>query len=402
MSGSQRVGSFCFFHHLVLTYSHFLRLFAVPKFEELLPALPDSEERVQDFMFLPEVDRTFRFEQVDARGSSSDPDMSTGKFVAHISTFCNYLSFMSVHDLLGSRATHSSSKYNLSDINDVIFGATAVVKRVKTPLQIPKAPVPLPVESSGSGIKKRKTLEILDLTVDDLESAEVMKKLATMVEMATDQISRRKQDKQMRRRSSWNKVRRRLRITTNKMPFSDTQKVPLKTPKSATEDTCGVEHVGLLVLRLEICFVVEGIGFHSHLANVSGKCEEWHEEEGDDAVDHEQKLRLMNREMTKKVEELEKERDRLAEENLNLKTEKIDTLKQHLSEAEEVMADSRTSAAIAVLQARIEMAGENPSNWDVAGWKDALIRLMGSEAEGSIEEKVPEKVEKSKSIVATF
>ena len=38
-------------------------------------------------------------------------------------------------------------------------------------------------------------------------------------------------------------------------------------------------------------------------------------------------LRLMNREMTKKVEELEKERDRLANENLNLKTEKIDTLK---------------------------------------------------------------------------
>ena len=73
-------------------------------------------------------------------------------------------------------------------------------------------------------------------------------------------------------------------------------------------------------------------------------------------------LRLMNREMTKKVEELEKERDRLADENLNLKTEKIDTLKQHLSEVEEVMADSRTSAAIAVLQARIEMAGEDPSN----------------------------------------
>ena len=66
----------------------------------------------------------------------------------------------------------------MSDLNDVISGATAVVKRVKTPLQNPKAPVPL----LGSGIKKRKTLEILDLTVDDLERAEVMKKLATMVE----------------------------------------------------------------------------------------------------------------------------------------------------------------------------------------------------------------------------
>ena len=87
-----------------------------------------------------------------------------------------------VFDLSGSRATRSSSRYNLADLNDVISGATAIVKRKKTPLQIPKAPVPLPVDSSGSGIKKRKTLEILDLTVDDLEPTEVMKKLATMVE----------------------------------------------------------------------------------------------------------------------------------------------------------------------------------------------------------------------------
>ena len=70
----------------------------------------------------------------------------------------------------------------MADLNEVISGATAVVKRVKTPLQIPKAPVPLPVDSLVSGIKKRKNLEILDLTIDDLEPAEVMKKLATMVE----------------------------------------------------------------------------------------------------------------------------------------------------------------------------------------------------------------------------
>ena len=57
-----------------------------------------------------------------------------------------------------------------------------MVKKVKVPLQIPKAPVPAPVNTSGSGIKKRKSLEILDLAVDDLEPTEVMKKLATMVE----------------------------------------------------------------------------------------------------------------------------------------------------------------------------------------------------------------------------
>ena len=57
-----------------------------------------------------------------------------------------------------------------------------MVKKAKIPLQIPKAPVPVPVNTSGSGVKKRKNLEILDLTVDDLEPAEVMKKLASMVE----------------------------------------------------------------------------------------------------------------------------------------------------------------------------------------------------------------------------
>ena len=70
----------------------------------------------------------------------------------------------------------------MSDLNDVISGATAMVKKVKIPLQIPKAPVPVYVNTSGSGVKKRKSLEILDLTIDDLEPAEVMKKLATMVE----------------------------------------------------------------------------------------------------------------------------------------------------------------------------------------------------------------------------
>ena len=57
-----------------------------------------------------------------------------------------------------------------------------MVKKVKVPLQIPKALVHAPVNTSGSGFKKRKSLEILDLTVIELEPTEVMKKLATMVE----------------------------------------------------------------------------------------------------------------------------------------------------------------------------------------------------------------------------
>ena len=112
-------------------------------------------------------------------------------------------------------------------------------------------------------------------------------------------------------------------------------------------------------------------------------------------------MKLLNKDLTKKVENLEEEVERLDEENLNLKTGKNDTQKRHLSEMEEVMEDSRTSAAVAVLQARIEMAREDPSNWDVKGWKDALRCLTGSEAEGSVEEKIPEKGDEAKSIVAT-
>ena len=49
----------------------------------------------------------------------------------------------------------------------------------------------------------------------------------------------------------------------------------------------------------------------------------------------------------------------------------------------------------------MEMAEEDPSTWDVTGWKNALKRLMGSEVEASVDEKVPEEIDGSKSIVAT-
>ena len=83
------------------------------------------------------------------------------------------------------------------------------------------------------------------------------------------------------------------------------------------------------------------------------------------------------------------------------KSEKIDVLARQTAEMEEVMADCKTSAAIAVLQAKVQMDGEDPSNWDVAGWKNAISRLMGSEGEGSADEKIPEKVVEAKDIGAT-
>ena len=125
-------------------------------------------------------------------------------------------------------------------------------------------------------------------------------------------------------------------------------------------------------------------------------------EQGEKAFkEHEQMLRLVNKDMAKKVEELEKEKSRLAAENLSLKNERVDSSKQHSADLEEVMAESQTSAAIVVLQARMEMAEEDPSTWDVTGWKNALKRLMGTDGEVSVDEKVAEEIDGSKSIVAT-
>ena len=42
---------------------------------------------------------------------------------------------------------------------------------------------PIPVKVSGPGFKKRKTVEILDLTLDDSEPAKTMRKLSTMIDM---------------------------------------------------------------------------------------------------------------------------------------------------------------------------------------------------------------------------
>ena len=108
----------------------------------------------------------------------------------------------------------------------------------------------------------------------------------------------------------------------------------------------------------------------------------------------------MNKELTKNIKELEDERDIMDDEILKLKTEKIDALVRHTAEMEEAMANSKTRAAIAMLQAKEEMAGGDPSNWDVAGWKNAISRLTGLETEEKVEEKADDG-EQTKDVGAT-
>ena len=95
----------------------------------------------------------------------------------------------------------------------------------------------------------------------------------------------------------------------------------------------------------------------------------------------EQMLRQMNKELRRQVEKLEEERDQLDEEVLRLRTDKMDAFARHAVELEEVTTDSKTSVAIVVLQAKVGMVEEDPASWDVAGWKNAINRLMGLELE---------------------
>ena len=73
----------------------------------------------------------------------------------------------------------ASPKFNILDIHNVIDGKT--IKNERPALVIPKAPIP--VKDSGSGSKKRKMAEILDLTLNDSKPAEIMRQLSAMTDV---------------------------------------------------------------------------------------------------------------------------------------------------------------------------------------------------------------------------
>ena len=77
--------------------------------------------------------------------------------------------------------TRSAAKFNCADLRDVISGTSAIVKKEKGIPAIPMVPASTPSKLTGSG-KKRKALEILDLTLDDSNPADVMHKLSVMVD----------------------------------------------------------------------------------------------------------------------------------------------------------------------------------------------------------------------------
>ena len=111
--------------------------------------------------------------------------------------------------------------------------------------------------------------------------------------------------------------------------------------------------------------------------------------------EHERVLRQSVQELTAKVAELEKE-------NLRCKDEMQEMLDQHAAELNESANDSRTSAAVSVLQAQLALVKEDPATWDVAGWKDAVFRLTGVHPDhGAEKEEDPGKEDPAKEDGAT-
>ena len=86
--------------------------------------------------------------------------------------------------------------------------------------------------------------------------------------------------------------------------------------------------------------------------------------------EHERALRQTIQELTVKVAKLE-------EESLGWRSEKQELMDQHAAELDDLAIDSKTSAAVSVLQAQIALVKEDPATWDVTGWKDAVFRLTG-------------------------
>ena len=72
----------------------------------------------------------------------------------------------------------ASPKFSLTDIRKAMVVKT--VNKDKSVSSVPK--ISAPTKAPGSGSKKREPVEILDLTLDDSDPMEVMKKLSIMTE----------------------------------------------------------------------------------------------------------------------------------------------------------------------------------------------------------------------------
>ena len=68
---------------------------------------------------------------------------------------------------------------------------------------------------------------------------------------------------------------------------------------------------------------------------------------------------------------------------------------------DDLVVDSKTSAAVSVLQAQIALVEKDLATWDVTGWKDVVFRLTGVHPDQEAGEEEPGKEDPAKEDGAT-
>ena len=93
------------------------------------------------------------------------------------------------------------------------------------------------------------------------------------------------------------------------------------------------------------------------------------------------------------IEKIEEEKKSLEEEkeSLVMRVKKLEEdarvmVEKQINEMNKVIAESKASAVRTVLQAKIEMAQEDPASWDVDTWQ-SILDTMDMEEEAREEEK---------------
>lgn len=111
--------------------SYFVWFYIVPKFEELVPATEDAEEKIKSFLTLLEVKWSFKFEQSNFQESSyTSLLMSTCKDPLFTYSILRILNLRrSFVIFIGSKATCSSALFALSDLEEAMSSVQLMLKR---------------------------------------------------------------------------------------------------------------------------------------------------------------------------------------------------------------------------------------------------------------------------------
>ena len=101
------------------------------------------------------------------------------------------------------------------------------------------------------------------------------------------------------------------------------------------------------------------------------------------------------------ISEMETENETRDEVFLKLLSGREEMRERHDTEMEMSRMESDADIALAVLQAKLEVATTDPVCWDVKGWKDSILQLTGIHPDWSAAERELVEQNSSKNVGAT-